>query len=379
MHLPGGILADKYGGRHVLSLGVLASAFITVITPAIIQNLSWHWLVVSRFLLGFAQAPMYPSITALLAHWVPARQRSRLGSLVYSGIQVGIVTGLLFSGLMIDFFGNWPVIFYVWGGLCFMWYGFFLVMCFSKPSSHPFITDKEKQMLNNEFGVTQRFRTPWKTMLKDSAVWALIGAQFGHDWITYLVEVDMPKYFKNVLKMNVADNALITSVPFAAMWFCSNLTGYLSDYIINKHNIKIVTMRIIYTTISSAGPSTLVLLATYMGCNSTLVVVFFWVGMISMGPYYPGLKVNVLDLTINFSGVLMSLANGIGVLTGIAVPYLVAKIAENQSMHQWQNVFWVTFVVCTVTNIIYIIWASGERRKWDYSPEVIPPPEETME
>lgn len=55
MHLPGGILADKYGGRHVLSIGVLASGFITIITPAIIQNLSWHSLVVSRFLLGFAQ------------------------------------------------------------------------------------------------------------------------------------------------------------------------------------------------------------------------------------------------------------------------------------------------------------------------------------
>lgn len=86
-------------------------------------------------------------------------------------------------------------------------------------------------------------------MLKDSSVLALIAAQFGHDWITYLVEVDMPKYFKTVLKMNVAKNAVITSLPFIIMWFCSNITGYLSDYVINKHNIKIVTMRIIYTTI----------------------------------------------------------------------------------------------------------------------------------
>lgn len=72
-------------------------------------------------------------------------------------------------------------------------------------------------------------------------------------------------------------------------------------------------------------------MATYMGCNVTLVVVFYCVGMVSMGPYYPGLKVNVLDLTINFSGVLMSLANGIGVITGITVPYLVAIIAEDVS------------------------------------------------
>lgn len=42
-------------------------------------------------------------------------------------------------------------------------------------------------------------------------------------------------------------------------------------------------------------------------------------------------------------------------------------------MHQWQIVFWITFLVCTATNIIYIIWASGERCEWDHYPEVIPP------
>lgn len=36
-HVPGGVLAAKYGGKYVLSLGILSTAIFTLITPVVIQ------------------------------------------------------------------------------------------------------------------------------------------------------------------------------------------------------------------------------------------------------------------------------------------------------------------------------------------------------
>lgn len=42
-----------------------------------------------------------------------------------------------------------------------------------------------------------------------------------------------------------------------------------------------------------------------------------------MGTFYPGMKVNPLDLSPNYAGTLMAITNGIGALTGILSPYIV--------------------------------------------------------
>lgn len=36
-HLPGGIIAEKFGGKYILSFGILATAIFTLLTPLIID------------------------------------------------------------------------------------------------------------------------------------------------------------------------------------------------------------------------------------------------------------------------------------------------------------------------------------------------------
>lgn len=82
--------------------------------------------------------------------------------------------------------------------------------------------------------------------------------------------------------------------------------------------------------------------------------------MATMAGFYPGMKVNILDLSPNYASVLMGITNGIGALTGIAGPYLVGVLTPNTTLYEWRTVFWMTFGVFNVTNLFYIIWASGE-------------------
>lgn len=77
------------------------------------------------------------------------------------------------------------------------------------------------------------------------------------------------------------------------------------------------------------------------------------------------MKVNGLDLSPNYSGTLMALVNGIGAFTGIITPYIVSELAPRQLLTQWRTVFWIVLAVFVVTNVIFVLFASGEVQTWN--------------
>lgn len=77
------------------------------------------------------------------------------------------------------------------------------------------------------------------------------------------------------------------------------------------------------------------------------------------------MKVNALDLSPNYSGTLMAIVNGIGAFTGIITPYIVGVLAPHQTSDEWRVVFWIVLGVFLVTNLVFVLWASGEVQPWN--------------
>lgn len=73
--------------------------------------------------------------------------------------------------------------------------------------------------------------------------------------------------------------------------------------------------------------------ASYSGCDTQTVVILFTASMGLMGAFYPGMKVNALDLTSNFAGTVMAIVNGIGAITGIIAPYIVGLLTPDVSIN----------------------------------------------
>lgn len=87
-HLPGGYLAERFGGKYTLSLGILSTAIFTLLTPVVVEAGGSTWLIVLRVLQGLGEGTTFPALSALLAMWIPLNERSKLGSLVFGGGQV---------------------------------------------------------------------------------------------------------------------------------------------------------------------------------------------------------------------------------------------------------------------------------------------------
>ncbi|CAG9763217.1 unnamed protein product [Ceutorhynchus assimilis] len=368
-HLPGGVLAEKFGGKYSLGLGILSTAIFTLITPWVIIGTGGNWkaLVALRFIEGLGEGTTYPALTALLAKWVPLKERATIGSLVYAGSQFGTILSNSISGALIRQTEDWASVFYFFGGLGVVWFILWVLLCYSDPNSHPFISDKEKEYLNKELASvsSDKLPIPWKAILTSVPVWALVITQVGHDWGFFTMVTDLPKYMKDVLKFNVSQNGVWSSVPYIVMWLTSLGSGWLCDFLVRKNIMSLTFSRKFFTSIASMGPAIFILIASYVGCDRMLAVAMFTIAMGLMGCYYCGMKINALDLSPNFAGTLMAIINGLGATSGIVTPYLAGALTEDHTLIQWRLVFWITFGVFAVTNMVYLIFGTGKEQSWN--------------
>jgi ACS family sodium-dependent inorganic phosphate cotransporter len=84
--------------------------------------------------------------------------------------------------------------------------------------------------------------------------------------------------------------------------------------------------------IAILGPGAWIIAASYAGCDRTVVVTLFTISTTLMGTHFPGITVNVLDLSPNYAGTLMAIVNGIGAIAGIVTPYLVGVLTTDVSV-----------------------------------------------
>ncbi|XP_057664316.1 putative inorganic phosphate cotransporter [Diorhabda carinulata] len=365
-HIPGGWMADKFGGRHVMGVCMIVSSIVTLLMPLGIRYGGSWGAIILRLILGFAQGPLLPTISTFIQCWIPKHQRGFLGGIAFGGSNMGAVTGSVFTGMMISAAKSWVVPFYVWGFLSLIFCAFYYLFVFSHPFTHPFITDEEKEYLAQEIKKPERFKVPWWQLCKSLPVWALLAGQFAHNLIFFTLLTDLPKYLKEILKMNVETNAFTTALPFFALWVGNIVFAYVTDFITNRDWLELATARKLYTTFSCVVPSSILIITVYVGCNRLLAQILVTVSFFLVGPFFSGMKVNVNDITIHYGGTIMAIVNGIASFAGLIAPYMVGILTTDESIEGWRICMWLLFGSSTALAIVYIIFAKADRQEWDY-------------
>lgn len=87
-HVPGGQIAAKYGAKYVLLIGMLVNASFTILTPLCVVYGGVPALIFARIIVGLSEGVMLPATSTIIAAWIPKRERSRYGTLAFSGSQV---------------------------------------------------------------------------------------------------------------------------------------------------------------------------------------------------------------------------------------------------------------------------------------------------
>ena len=212
--MPGGYISTKIGGARVLMAGVALWSVGTLIAPPAAQISIWA-LCATRVLVGLGEGFAPSAATSVLAKIMPPNERSRAVSLVWGGLDVGSVVGLLLSGPLIRAYG-WPSVFYLFAVLGFLW-----CVCWPmvKPEDPPapevnaqvaLLASMEEPAENKP---PEKMHVPWGAFFKSTPVWAITVAHFCFNWGYYVLLAWLPSYFELALGLNVQKSSFLTLIP----------------------------------------------------------------------------------------------------------------------------------------------------------------------
>lgn len=352
----GGRLADRFGGKVVLGIGVLSWSLFTLVTPFAAFG-GFTALLVARVGMGIGEGVTFPSIYSLFGRWLPKAETSRSIGVVFSAIPLGSVFALLITPVIVVHWG-WPWAFYSFGAAGVVWWLFWHVNITADPGMHPTIAAHELAAINTETAPTEASRPPKLTeLLRRGPVWAIIVGHFCNNWGGYVLLAWMPTYITQGLHVDFASVGLFSVVPSLCSFLFLNVAGWLADALI-KRGWSVTTTRKTMQTIGFGGAATSLMFVGYIhDAPSAIALMSF--GSILGACASGGFGVNHLDIAPRYAGVLMGLSNTAATIPGIIGVYVSGLILN--ATGSWTLVFQVAAGIYLFGMLFYLIFASSKR------------------
>lgn len=357
MQVGGGRLADRFGGKIVLGLGVLIWSAFTFVTP-LAALASLPLLIMARIGMGLGEAVTFPAIYSLYSRWVPQNERSRAVALANSGIPSGTVFATIMTPIIAVSLG-WEWAFYLFGSLGLLWWIAWQTTIARTPAAQPGITTAELDLIAAGTVASDAHEAaPWKRILSNRAVWAIIIAHFCNNWSLYVLLSWMPTYINKGLGVDYASVGWLTMIPHLASFISLNVAGALADRMIASGR-DVTFVRKLMQSIGFGGIIVSLMVVGYVDsvwAAITIMTIGNGLGAFVSG----GFAVNHMDVAPRYAGTLMGITNTAGTIPGIIGVTVSGLILA--ATGSWTLVFQVTAAVTLFGLICYLLMASGQRQ-----------------
>ena len=357
MQVMGGFLADRFGGKVVLGLGVLIWSFFPIATPWAAFS-GMIGLLAARIGMGLGEAVTFPSVYSLITRWFPVHEKAKAVAFNASGIPIGTVFALVVTPIIVSELG-WEWAFYLFGLVGVVWYAAWHLVVTNTPAEHPRIAAAEMQFIAANAPATGTVEIPpMRQFLRNKALWAIIVAHFCNNWTLYVILSWLPKFVNDGLGVAFASVGLIAMLPHLTSFLCLNIAGNIADRLIQR-GLSVTFVRKLMQSIGFGGLAICLLLIT------TVDDVWSAIGLLCLGKLFGaagigGHSVNHMDIGPRYAGTLMGITNTFATLPGIVAVYITGYILQVSG--SWDLVFISTAGVTLFGMVFYLIFGSGERQ-----------------
>mgnify|MGYP001334690732 FL=1 len=352
----GGRLADRYGGKIILGIGVLVWSLFTILAPPA-AALGITLLIMTRILMGMGEAVTFPSFYSLYGKWIPLNERARAVGFANSAIPLGTAFALIISPIIIQQLG-WEWVFYIFGVMGFIWYAFWHRMVTSDPRTHPKITAEELSHIQQGIEANeQASEIPWTHFLKHKAVWAIAVAHFCNNWTLYVLLSWAPTFINKGLGVELASVGLLAMIPQAVSFISINLAGNLADRLITS-GMPVLRVRKLMQTVGFGGLAVCLLLVTSAETVTGAIAIMALGSALGAGST-GGFAVNHMDIAPKHAGTLMGITNTAGTIPGIVGVFLSGMILELTG--SWALVFGTAAVISLVGLVVFLRYAQADK------------------
>jgi len=195
--VPAGWLADRYGARMVLGIGVGIWSVATFMTGFVNSFAS---LLVLRLLLGLGESPIMPGTSKLIRTRVGSGHIGFANGVIGFGYQIGPAVGTFVGGLLMARLG-WRPVFMLFGALSLLWL---------LPWARVRINE-ETSRSRGESAEAPRFGV----ILRQRALWGASLGNFGLNYSFFFTLAWLPTYLVKVRGFSMDEMAQIAAPAYA--------------------------------------------------------------------------------------------------------------------------------------------------------------------
>jgi ACS family glucarate transporter-like MFS transporter len=239
----GGWLADRFGPRRILTVGVLWWGVFTALTAAVSPSIAGAVLffVFVRFLLGAGEAIIYPASNQFVSRWIPTQERGIANGLIFAGVGAGAGSApAIVTSIMVHYGWRWSFWLSALLGLVVgaVWY----LTARDTPETHSRVSASElfhiqsgltsSKSSDSETGAAalpQADDLPWRVILGSKEVWLVTLSYFCFGYVAWIFFSWFHRYLFKVRGLDLKSTAFYSTLPPLAMVACSLLGGVIND------------------------------------------------------------------------------------------------------------------------------------------------------
>mmetsp|Transcript_28694 Transcript_28694/g.50506 ORF Transcript_28694/g.50506 Transcript_28694/m.50506 type:complete len:532 (+) Transcript_28694:1-1596(+) len=369
----GGMAADRYGGKPVQTLALVASSLGMLIVPVVVDDGYWALCSIS-FMMGLCQGPQHPGYNAMAAIWFRAGERGWVSSVCEAGPVTGTLLALSLAPSLAAKHG-WRTAFTVFGMMCTVWSIIWQHFAYSNPSEMPSSKndEDEKQQQDEEAGdlltntvvktvkeITKSLSTgnivkihsskaeklesgvselseTVKTVARGPSrfpftfftfipVWAVISQHMIFNTTRYFFADWTAIYYKEKYGRKPESSRILLTMPFMTGAVVQMLVSGVEAPLIKKGYTPLQVRKLM----GSLGFA-ITAMCLFGMCHSHTEYAFaFWLSVLeaSLACHACGYKANYMDLTTRYQGIFMGTGNTIASICTFGMPLAVAWLLE---------------------------------------------------
>ena len=229
---PGGAMADKLGGRFVLTAVVAAWSVFTGLTAV-----AWNFvsMLVIRFLFGAGEAGAFPGMARVVYSWIPVKERGLVKGINFSGSRIGAALAMPGVAWLIHQVG-WHKAFLVLMVVGFAWSAFWWLWFRDDPTQHKTISKTELDFIlaNRQDGSANSAKPePLRVgkMFASGNLWLMMIQYFGSNFTFFFSLTWLYPYVKTKYNLTAVDAGFYAMIPLLAGAVGNVFSGWLVDFL----------------------------------------------------------------------------------------------------------------------------------------------------
>lgn len=358
MHIPGGLLADRFGSKRVATVAMLWWSICTAITGA---TMNLAQLLFVRLLFGLGEGVYPPTTWKIIANWFPTRERATASALLFAGYALGLAISPLIAVSVMSIWG-WRNVFFI-----MFFPGVIMAMLlWLRVPDNPFrsarVSSAELDELaelrgQEDTGAPQKM----KDIIREPYIIRYFFALFAYNIAYWGFTTWLPTYLISVRKLSMVEMGIASSLPAFAGVAGSMLGGVISDRLFSeRRRVPLVAFIII---------SAVLLWMTYAATSITTVVICQTLAGLTLNMFYPAFWVlPVTNIPQQRIGVASGFINMAGQIAAFISPMLIGLLVQIMG-GDYLLVFILLIVALAVSLLIILTIPTARGAKTAAPPE----------